>query len=203
MNSGLIGNIYLINTDNIGEKAFRSSNISSVTLGQKLEEIKSEVFCECKNLETINLNAVSVIHEKAFLNCEKLKDIKLNSCVCIMKEAFMNCKNISCAFLNDDITTIEERAFSNCKLLSIINIPKKIKHLGSYVFEKTSLHKQKLYFPDTLETVGEFIFNKSKSPVVYVDKKKAKNWINWNKGCLGHGIFNIIHSVKIKNNRSK
>lgn len=48
--------------------------------------------------------------------------------------AFKDCRYLTCMFLNDDITTISERAFYKDEYLSAINMPRKLELVDKYAF---------------------------------------------------------------------
>lgn len=48
--------------------------------------------------------------------------------------AFKDCRYLTCMFLNDDITTISERAFYKDDYLSAINMPRKLELIDKYAF---------------------------------------------------------------------
>lgn len=48
--------------------------------------------------------------------------------------AFKDCRYLTCMFLNDDITTISERAFYKGEYLSAINMPRKLELVDKYAF---------------------------------------------------------------------
>lgn len=48
--------------------------------------------------------------------------------------AFKDCRYLTCMFLNDDITTISERAFYKDEYLSAINMPRKLELIDKYSF---------------------------------------------------------------------
>lgn len=48
--------------------------------------------------------------------------------------AFKDCRYLTCMFLNDDITTISERAFYKDEYLSAINTPRKLELIDKYAF---------------------------------------------------------------------
>ena len=48
--------------------------------------------------------------------------------------AFKGCRYLTCMFLNDDITTISERAFYKDEYLSAINMPRKLELIDKYAF---------------------------------------------------------------------
>ena len=48
--------------------------------------------------------------------------------------AFKDCRYLTCMFLNDDITTISDRAFYKDEYLSAINMPRKLELIDKYAF---------------------------------------------------------------------
>ena len=48
--------------------------------------------------------------------------------------AFKDCRYLTCMFLNDDITTISERAFYKGEYLSAINMPRRLELVDKYAF---------------------------------------------------------------------
>lgn len=48
--------------------------------------------------------------------------------------AFKDCRYLTCMFLNDDITTISERAFYKDEYLSAINMPRRLELIDKYAF---------------------------------------------------------------------
>lgn len=48
--------------------------------------------------------------------------------------AFKDCRYLTCMFLNDDITTISERAFYKDEYLSAINMPRRLELVDKYAF---------------------------------------------------------------------
>ena len=49
--------------------------------------------------------------------------------------AFKDCRYLTCMFLNDDITTISERAFYKDEYLSASNMPRKLELIDKYAFD--------------------------------------------------------------------
>jgi hypothetical protein len=61
------------------------------------------------------------------------------------------------------------------------------------------MKKLELRMPDSLETVGEFVFENAYSPVVYVSPDQTFNWDpDWGSNCKGHGLFNYNKKVITK-----
>ena len=73
----------------LGQMAFYElPNLTTVTLGADVTEIRSYTFKNCVNLTTINLEGVDIIREGAFYGCSSLKDISLGENALVEDWAF-------------------------------------------------------------------------------------------------------------------
>lgn len=113
-----------INVDNvietIGEMAFSNTNLKSVTFN-KLTELGSSAFKECKNLSSISIPNCNKIPNSAFSSCEKLNNIDLYNCIEIGNNAFQGCIDLDTLELNE-CKTIGEHAFNGCKKISEVTL---------------------------------------------------------------------------------
>lgn len=113
-----------INIDNvietIGEMAFSNTNLKSVTFN-KLTELGSSAFKECKNLNSISIPNCYKIPNSAFSSCEKLNNIDLYNCIEIGNNAFQGCVGLNTLELNE-CKTIGELAFNDCKNISEVTL---------------------------------------------------------------------------------
>ena len=113
-----------INVDNvietIGEMAFSNTNLKSITFN-KLTELGSSAFKECKNLSNVTIPNCYKIPNDAFSSCEKLNDIDLYNCIEIGNNAFKGCIDLNTLELNE-CKTIGEYAFNGCKKLSEVTL---------------------------------------------------------------------------------
>lgn len=79
----------------IGEEAFRSKKITSVTMPDTITDIEEDAFIYCSSLKSVKLSS-SLLHigATAFAQCGKLEDIDIpNSVVSIGNSAFLYCKS--------------------------------------------------------------------------------------------------------------
>ena len=136
---------------------FYNTPVKTVTVPEEVSEIPASLFDDANMLEKVILpDSITKIGAYAFHNCTKLTSINLP----------------------DTVETIEREAFSDCGLTSI-NFPKKLKTVGSYVFENTPIKTIKVkegvtalpnnafysanklesvVLPTTLKTIGEYSF---------------------------------------------
>ncbi|MBR1763379.1 MAG: leucine-rich repeat domain-containing protein [Eubacterium sp.] len=86
----------------IGEAAFGSTAISSITLPSKLQYIATNAFEYCENLTSITIpNSVKTIFSGAFANCTKLSTVTIGSKVSDIKSgAFAGCPALSSISVN-------------------------------------------------------------------------------------------------------
>ncbi len=104
----------------IGESAFASSALTSITLSEGLTEIKQRTFESCFSLTEIAIpNSVTTLGGAAFSYCNNLASITLsNNLEYIGGSAFYKCFSLSAISIPESVKTIGEYAFSECTSLS-------------------------------------------------------------------------------------
>ena len=104
-----------INLREIGEMAFANTNITSVTIPYWISKLKFAGFQDCKQLESITINAmVTTIPVQLCNRCESLTNAKISSNVdTIEKFAFANCPNLEYMEIGRNVTSIAQSAFNN------------------------------------------------------------------------------------------
>lgn len=117
----------------IGEGAFeRCEALESVRLGSALTSIGEDAFYYCSNLKSIVIpDSVTVISRGAFSNCTSLESVTIGSGVAtIMESAFENCASIKSLIVPNNVNTIEDGAFRGCDSLESITVPFVEPHFG-------------------------------------------------------------------------
>lgn len=64
----------------LGSRSFFNSGLHKVVLSDKLPKLQPSIFCNCKNLQTVNMSAcnkIKTISTRCFENCSSLEDVKL------------------------------------------------------------------------------------------------------------------------------
>lgn len=102
----------------IGEKAFFSSDVTSVTIPNTVTTIGDNAFNGARSLTSINIP---------------------NSVTSIGRKAFYRCKEMTTATLGNSVTTIGDWAFSECSSLTSIEIPSTVTSIGNATFSETDL----------------------------------------------------------------
>lgn len=100
------------------------SDMSSVSLGQKVSGIGSYAFQGCSALEAVEIpDIATVLYDYAFHGCSSLKEVKLGSqLMTINHYAFGGCSALPSITIPNAVTNIYNYAFSGCTGLKTVNI---------------------------------------------------------------------------------
>lgn len=129
---GLSGKTYLVTA--IGENAFKSMNIETVTLPEGLIAIGNEAF-RSSGVKTISLpSTLTSMGTGAFRECKSLTGIVLPDALKEIKEyTFDGCVSLKILALGKQIVTIEQRAFFDTSIEELI-LPNSIKTVAPMAF---------------------------------------------------------------------
>ena len=94
--------------------------LDDIELGN-VTEIPSSAFQGCTSLQNFDLKNITSIGYSAFEGCTSLQNINLKSITSIGYSAFEGCTSLQNADLNQNITSIGDRAFANCPFLTKID----------------------------------------------------------------------------------
>lgn len=182
----------------IGEWAFAHNQfVKTVILPESLKEIKENAFCECLELETINLEKVEIIRKCAFSECANLKEIIVNSDM-VEEATFKGCRKLEKVCI-PNVKTIKEEAFAWCYELKHIDFPECLESIEDSAFASTKLEVAVL--PKTIQSFGFGIFHGVKEIVVYDSvcdtEKEGKDCLDIVRGnCNSKVGFLGINRVK-------
>ena len=132
----------------IGKKAFYGCNISDLKLGASVVKIGQSAFA-CTNLKSVEIPANAIkIGENAFgssylisIYITDLKawcSIQFEGPSFYMNELYLDGTLIKSLSLPNDISTISNYAFYECKSIEEINIPKAVSSIGTNAFRDCS-----------------------------------------------------------------
>ena len=152
-----IKTVNLDSLEYLGANAFRyNTELTMVTLGDKLTEIPESAFEGCEKLTIINLGNVKTIGNQAFADTA-LMIIDLSSCLAVDPYAFINCDNLIAVALNENGTDIGEGAFGYCTSLQTVQNLDKVEKIDEYGFAYSGIKEIDL---SGAVTVGDFAFMK-------------------------------------------
>lgn len=133
------------------------ASLPSITLPASVEEIHSIAFENCVLMKWIELPTnLTVLHSDAFRNCDLLETIYYNAVNCTETkgEAFSGLLGLKEVICSDDVKSIPQRMFKDCKYLSNVKFPEQLKYIGRYAFDGcTSLKDVQLgYYVEHIDT---------------------------------------------------
>ena len=166
LSSITIGN----NVSVIGEGAFNGCSITSVTIPDNVETIGAYAFANCSSLLSLTIPySVTNIGEAILSNCCNVSLVEVdvsnsiydsrNNCNAIVKtdtnELIVGCKITT---IPSTITSVGNRAFSNCVCLSSITIPNSVTSIGDSAFQSCSSLTD-VTIPNSVTSIGDSAFD--------------------------------------------
>ena len=106
--------------------AFNNSELTSVTIPNTVTNLGVEVFYNCVNLTSVDVNSTTV-GTRDFYGCSSLTNVWLgDNVIRIGTNAFALCTNLTSLTIPINVTNIEDSPFKGCSSLSQINIQNSI-----------------------------------------------------------------------------
>ena len=106
----------------IGNKAFKGSAITSVSIPATVTELGEEAFRECRSLSKVEMPPMKVMPRAVFSECPNITDFNLDGIEEIKHGAFSG-TGLKTLTIPASVNKIGEFAFSRIHNLSIVNIP--------------------------------------------------------------------------------
>lgn len=204
----------------IGEKAFVSCGMTTVTIQKGVKHIGKGAFDDCRSLESVIIpEGVTDIGDEAFYSCENMESVVISDSVAsIGNAAFGYCRSLKSVIIPANVETIGFRAFiccdslesvvfqngvkdtgngafENCRNLKNVTIPKSMEIIGNYTFEGcTSLESVTL--PDSITHIGQWSFRDAGLTGVTLPKSVTHIDIGAFCGCTNLKVVAIPGSVK-------
>ncbi len=151
----------------IGESAFYSSYLKSITFGSGVNSIGDYAFANCDNLMSIEVpHGVTSIGYRTFYGCDNLTsvgpvgsgaDVEIpNSVTSIGDDAFSKCP-LKRVELPDGVTNIGAKAFKDCTKITRVIIPDSVTSIGEEVFSGCD-DLTNVTIGDGVTSIGEYAF---------------------------------------------
>ena len=140
----------------IGTNAFMNSSLKSFKLKAPLTSMSSTIFCNCKQLETVEIDNTSetaiTFSSKGFSGCAGIKYVKLNN-FALTEYLFENANGLNggFTFIGTNITALGQQLFKNSTNLSTAIISGPITSMGGSVFLGCA-YLENIEIINTLET---------------------------------------------------
>jgi len=170
----------------IGAFAFENcTSLESFKITKNIKYLACNPFAGCdiislegENDQYVTLDDSLYSKDKKILisyNSYKSNNTILNTVQTIGEYAFSENKTISSLTLTDNVSSIEEGAFYNCKI-KIIKLPKRLKHLGYRAFQGCT-NLVSLSIPQGVSTIESCTFENCKS-LSKIDIPEGVNFID-------------------------
>ena len=143
----------------ITANAFKSCNITSVSIPQSVTAIGSSAFSGCSSLSSIVIpEGVKELGSSAFSGCTKATSVSLpNSITSIGSSAFENCSSLTSITIPEGVTLLQDATFKGCSSLTSVVLPKSLTEIGNNVFQNCSTLSS-ITLPQELKSISEYAF---------------------------------------------
>ena len=143
----------------IGKFAFSAClTVTGITIPSSVQDIDSYAFCDCLKLESIAIpECVTNIGAGAFFGCRGLADeagfVIVRSCL------YDYIGHAQIVEIPDGVTSISNRAFARCNVLTCVTIPEGVNSIGEAVFVScTGLRK--ILIPKSVTIIEDMAFSR-------------------------------------------
>ena len=189
------GNTYSVTS--IGNKAFRYSGLTSVTIPNSVTSIGSYAFDGCSGLTSVTIgNSVTSILTCAFSGCSGLTSVTIgNSVTSIGNSAFSGCSGLTSITIPNSVKSIGSSAFSGCSGLTSINIGNNVRIIGHSAFSGCS-GLTAITIPNSVTSIGESAFSWCSGLTSIIIPNSVTSIGNYAfNGCSGLTSITIPNSV--------
>ena len=191
----------------ITNDAFRNCDaLKSITIPDKVAEIKSGTFYGCDNLESVILGKrVTTVGGEAFYECKSLKSVYFpESLTTIESRAFYLCSSLEETIFGSSLSHIGYDAFSECHANTKVVLPATITNIESYAFNHNSSLKEVYCKAGVIPAGGYEMFNaNAEGRKIYVpvevmyDYRAADYWKDYAESIFGYDFENESLVVNI------
>ena len=200
--------------ETIDYEAFKDcTSLTDIDVSKSVKFIGDGAFCNCSMSSIIVGELVEEIEDNAFVHCKKLSSVRIgNSVKTIGNSAFRECSSLTTIEIPNSVNVIEGNAFKNCGF-STVTIPESVTYIGLEAFAIPSLKKVvfsdgisplQLQFDDTFKSspltevyLGrELIYNSVIPPFHYHVQTLTALTIGPTVTQIGEGLFSGCSNLK-------
>ena len=143
---------------NIGNYAFCSLPITSITIPKSVKKIGEGAFQYCSALTSITIpNSVTSIGDWAFNGSGLTSIIIPNSITSIGWNTFSGCPSLTSVTIPNSVQNIGMFAFSGCSALTSVNIGNSVTSIDSYAFYRCP-SLASITIPNSVKSIGKYAF---------------------------------------------
>lgn len=174
-----------LGSSEISDYAFKGCyNLSLINLPIDVTAIGDEAFSGT-SISAFSLSKVTSIGKAVFENCANLRKITIpDNFETITESLFRGCENLDSVVFGDEskLLSISDGAFSGCKALKRIKLPKSVVEIGNYAFSGCS--SMKAISVPTVLTLGNHAFeNCEEATTITLSAKLTRIGDNCFNGC--------------------
>ena len=156
----------------IGDRAFLSTNISSLDLSLKLRSIGGGAFWDCQSLagSLVLPESLESIGDHAFCGCGMLSGnlVLPSKLTTIPDSCFSSCGFTGDLVIPESVTDIGEGAFYGCKFDGHLTLSKSIKKIEGFTFYHCRFQGE-LVIPKSVQIVGDRAFESNSFSSVIIE----------------------------------
>lgn len=121
---------------------FQSENLQEVIINNGVEEIGSNAFRWCYNLEKVTMPDTGKKIEACAFEETAIKEMKIPDGITRIEVAtFYCCSNLETVEIPDSVTELSADSFWGCVKLTEVVLPENLEKIGYYAFNHTGLNK--------------------------------------------------------------
>ena len=173
--------------DKIGNNAFKSGSVTSLTIPSSVISIETAAFESCTKLSNVTFasdSKLTSIGERAFSSCTSLTQITIPSSVTSLGvSAFGSCSKLSNVTFasGSKLTSIGNRAFNSCSSLISFELPSGVTSIGNGAFQNC-INLTSITIWQGVTTINTSAFDGCNKLTIYCEaKSKPSTWsTTWN-----------------------